>query len=93
LFKIATQGVSLWHFHLYMYCNPNWFISSIFPLSTLVLFFWWFQQVWKFYINSCIEYINHIHLLCFLLLPSPSHTGHPLVWPIFHNTAAFVLGL
>jgi hypothetical protein len=28
----------LWHFHIY---NWNWF--SIFLLSTLVLFLWWFQ--------------------------------------------------
>jgi hypothetical protein len=45
LFKIATQGASLWHFHVYMYYNPNWFISSVFLLSTLVLFFWWFLLV------------------------------------------------
>jgi hypothetical protein len=30
LFKITTQVVSLWHFHVYMYYNPNWFISSFF---------------------------------------------------------------
>jgi hypothetical protein len=45
LFNIATQGVSLWHFHIYMYYNLNWFIPSIFLLSTLVLFLWWLQQV------------------------------------------------
>jgi hypothetical protein len=44
LFKIAIQRVSLWHFHAYMYYNPNWFIS-IFLLSTLVPFIQWFQQV------------------------------------------------
>jgi hypothetical protein len=44
LFKIALQGVSLWHFHVRMYYNPNWFISSILLLFTLVPF-WWFQQV------------------------------------------------
>jgi hypothetical protein len=38
LFRIAIQGVSLWHFHVYMYCIPDWFISSIFLLSTLVPF-------------------------------------------------------
>jgi hypothetical protein len=38
LFKIAIlQGVSLWHFHVYMCHNLNWFILSIFPLSTLLL--------------------------------------------------------
>jgi hypothetical protein len=38
LFKIVIQGVSLWHFHLYMYYNPLWFITSIFVLSTLAPF-------------------------------------------------------
>jgi hypothetical protein len=45
LFKIATQGVSLCHFHVYMYYSSSWFISSIFHLSTLVPFLWWFQQI------------------------------------------------
>jgi hypothetical protein len=36
--KVATQGCSLWYFHVYMYYKPNWFISSIFLHSTLVLF-------------------------------------------------------
>jgi hypothetical protein len=43
LLKIGTQGVSLWHFHVYMYYNMIWFISSIF-LPTLVPFFWCFSQ-------------------------------------------------
>jgi hypothetical protein len=45
LFKTALQGVSLWHFHDFYVCvyyNPNWFMTSIFLLSTLVLFLWWF---------------------------------------------------
>jgi hypothetical protein len=33
------KGVFLWHFHIYAYYNLNWFISSIFLLSTLVSFF------------------------------------------------------
>jgi hypothetical protein len=45
LFKIAIQGVSLWHFNVHMYYNLNWFIPSIFLLSTLVSFLWWFQQI------------------------------------------------
>jgi hypothetical protein len=45
LFKIVTQEVSLWHFHVYMYFKLNWFVASIFLLSTLVSFLWWFQQV------------------------------------------------
>jgi hypothetical protein len=52
--KIATQGVSLRHFHEYMYYSLNWFIFSIFLLSTLVPFLC-FQQVFKFYNDSCIE--------------------------------------
>jgi hypothetical protein len=32
LFKVATNGVSLWHFHVYMYYNPNWFFSIFFFL-------------------------------------------------------------
>jgi hypothetical protein len=55
LFKIAIQGISLWHFHVYMYYNLNWFIPSIFLLSILVPFLWWFQQVQKICIYSCIE--------------------------------------
>jgi hypothetical protein len=38
LFKIATQGVSLWHFHVYMNYSLIWFTSSIFLFSTLVNF-------------------------------------------------------
>jgi hypothetical protein len=38
LFKISIQGVLLWHF-------MNWFIPSIFLLSTLVAFSWRFCQV------------------------------------------------
>jgi hypothetical protein len=45
LLKIAVQGVSLWHFHVYVYYNLQWFISCICLLSTLVCFLWWFQQV------------------------------------------------
>jgi hypothetical protein len=30
LFKITIQGVSLWHFYVYMYYNLNWFVPSIF---------------------------------------------------------------
>jgi hypothetical protein len=45
LSKISVQGVSLWHFYVRMYYNLNWFISSIFLLSTLAPFLWWFQQV------------------------------------------------
>jgi hypothetical protein len=45
LLKIAIQGVSLWHFHVYLYYSPNWFISYIFLHFTLVPFLWLFQLV------------------------------------------------
>jgi hypothetical protein len=45
LVKIAIQDISLWCFHAYMYYNANWFIPSIFLLSTLVPFLSWFQQI------------------------------------------------
>jgi hypothetical protein len=35
----------LWYFHVYMYYNPYWFISSNFLHSTLVTFLLWFQPV------------------------------------------------
>jgi hypothetical protein len=38
--KIATQGVSLWYFHVCMYYNPNWFISSNFLHSALIPLLW-----------------------------------------------------
>jgi hypothetical protein len=38
--KVATWGISLWYFYMYMYYNPNWFISSNFLHSTLVPFLW-----------------------------------------------------
>jgi hypothetical protein len=39
LFKVYLERVSLWHFHVYMYCIPNWFIPSIAPfyLSHLLM--------------------------------------------------------
>jgi hypothetical protein len=54
-----------------MYYNPNWVIS-IFLLSTLVPFLWWFQQVQKFYIHSCIgsESIILTFLASFFYPPS-----------------------
>jgi hypothetical protein len=43
LFKITLQVVFLWHFHVYMFYNSNWFMPSVFFLSTLVPYLWWFQ--------------------------------------------------
>jgi hypothetical protein len=52
LFKIALQGVSLWYFHENMYYSLNWFISSIFLLSTLIPFLWW----WNFFLENSACY-------------------------------------
>jgi hypothetical protein len=30
LFKMAPQVLSLWHFHVYMHYNSNWFMPSVF---------------------------------------------------------------
>jgi hypothetical protein len=40
--KVATQGISLWYIHVYIYCKPNWLLSSVFLHYTLVPFLWWF---------------------------------------------------
>jgi hypothetical protein len=36
--KVATQGVSLFYFHVYIYYNPSRFIASNFLHSSLVSF-------------------------------------------------------
>jgi hypothetical protein len=69
LFKITIQGVSLWHFHVCMYYNPNWFIPSIFlPFSPLLMVI---STVLKIIYSLLYKkYMNHIHLLNFpLTLP------------------------
>jgi hypothetical protein len=76
-----------------VYYNTNCFIYFIFLHITLVPFLWWIQPVLTFYIHSCIETtIDHIRLN-FLLLPYPSLCDFPLLWPVFHSIAIFVLGL
>jgi hypothetical protein len=92
LFKIATQGVSSWHFHVELYYNTNWFISSIFILNTFRPFLMVISTSFKILYSFLYrEYINHIHLLASFFYPSPLLCYHPLAWPIFHNIAIFVL--
>jgi hypothetical protein len=84
----------LWHFHVYMYYNPNWFIFSIFLHSTLLPSLWWFQLIYKFYIHSCIESTSTIFTFLFSFFYPISLVGDlPLVWPILYNIVIFVLGL
>jgi hypothetical protein len=76
LFRIATQGDSLWHFHVYMYYSSIWFMyfSSFYlsPFFIVVL-----TSLKILYSLLYREYINHICLLNYLLLPSLSN-----MWPL-----------
>jgi hypothetical protein len=69
--KMTFLSVSFPHVRACVYCIPNWFIS-IFFLSTLVPFLWWFQQVKKFYIHSCIDSTSTIFtfLISFFYTPT-----------------------
>jgi hypothetical protein len=93
-FEIKKLSFSLWYFHVYMYYKPRWFISYNFLHTILVLFLWWFQPVYDFCIHSCTDSVS----TTFNLLVSLFYSTHPLcdlplVWPVFHNVAAFVSGL
>jgi hypothetical protein len=64
--------------YIYMYYNPNCFISSLFLLFTLVPLLWMVSTGLKILYSFWYrQYINHIHLLSFLLLPSLSR-----LWPL-----------
>jgi hypothetical protein len=51
--KISIHRVSLWHFHVCMYCIPNWLIPSIFssffhpshPVSALPLVLYYLKNI------------------------------------------------
>jgi hypothetical protein len=92
--KIATQGVSLWYFHAYMCYTHNWFVSTNYLHSTYSFSYGGFSQFRNLYIHSCIETISSIFkfLVSFFYPTPPVHDLH-LLWPVFHNIAAFVLGL
>jgi hypothetical protein len=82
--KVAIQGISLWYFHVYVYYNPNWFISSIFFSFYLSSFLMVVSASLKILYSFLYrEYINHIHVLSFLLLPYPSHMWLPLTMTSF----------
>jgi hypothetical protein len=74
LYKIAMQGVLLWHFHVCMYYYLNWFIPSIFLLSSLVSpSYGDFKRLKILYSFLHMKYINHVHLLNLLVLSPLSH--------------------
>jgi hypothetical protein len=77
-----------WHY------NPKWFISCNVLHSILVSFLMVVSAGLRFlYSFLYMEYINHIQVFSFLLLPYPSCAWSPIVWPVLHNIATFVLGL
>jgi hypothetical protein len=71
LFKIAIQGVSLWHFYVYMYYKSNWFISLFF-LSTFSPFLIVISTGFKILHSFLYRKYIHIHLVNFFLLSSLS---------------------
>jgi hypothetical protein len=72
----------LWHFHVYMYYNPSWFISSIFLHPN------------EFYVYSYIESTATIFtFLTSFFYPSSLVCDLTLAWPVFHNIVLFVSGL
>jgi hypothetical protein len=81
LFKIATQGavfpcdISMSIYVLYL----KWVYFSSFDLSCFLMVVSTGLKILVSFLYR--EYINHIHLLNFLLFPYPSH-----VWPTFSVT-------
>jgi hypothetical protein len=71
LFKILHREFACGrHFLVYMYYSPVWFIS-IFLLSTLAPFLWYFPWVKIFYIHSCIESTSTIFTFLISFFYSP----------------------
>jgi hypothetical protein len=82
LFCLSTQGVSLWHFQIYMCCNPNWF-SSFYLSPILMVVSTGFKILYSFFYRECI---NHIHLLYFQLKRSQPkmkmYIYHPVIFRV-----------
>jgi hypothetical protein len=87
LFKIATQGISLWHFRVYL-VHLFYFSSFYFSLSLMVVSI----SLRILYLFLHREYINLFTLTSFFY-PPLLMCDLPLVGPVFHNIATFVLGL
>jgi hypothetical protein len=90
LFKIAMQGVSLWHFNVYMYYNLNWFIPFIFLLNFLIFLLsallMMISTGLKFFIHSCIGKKSTIFTFLTSFFYSPSSVSDlSLAWSVFHN--------
>jgi hypothetical protein len=77
LFMMIIQGVSLWHFHICVFCECALYPSFVHPLHYSPFYHSPLPIVvstgWNFlYSYLYRKYINHIHLLFFLHLPSLS---------------------
>jgi hypothetical protein len=76
LFKIASQGVPLWHIHVHIHIYSalvHFFYFSSFYLSPLFMVAaTGLKTLYSFLYR---EHLNHIHLLNFLLLHTLSHMG------------------
>jgi hypothetical protein len=94
LFKITIQGVSLWQLHIYVYYNPNWFITSIFSPFYLSLFLTVistnFKILYSFLYRKCINHI--LNFLTSFFYPFSPVIDLPFVWPAFHNIAYICIG-
>jgi hypothetical protein len=94
LFKIATQGVSLWYFHVYMYHSPSWFFSIFLLFFYLCSFLIGVSTGLRFYIHSYLESIStRFTFLTSFFYPPPLICNLSLVWTVFHNIVAFSLDL
>jgi hypothetical protein len=85
-FRISIQRVSLWHFHVYMYCVPNWFILFICLLYTLVLFggLTLVSSAGLKILYSFL-YRKYITFFTFFFYSPPPINILPLMWLIFHS--------
>jgi hypothetical protein len=83
LCTIATQRVSLWHFHVYTYYHLNCFIICFSPFYFSPLFMVISTGLKILYSFLYRKYINLIHLLNFLLLCSFTSLWPLLACPVF----------
>jgi hypothetical protein len=74
LHKIAIQGISLWHFHVYGISSSPLFFSFLSSSPSYGDFNRFKNSIFNLY----RKYINQVHLLNFLLLPSLSCKWPPL---------------
>jgi hypothetical protein len=87
---MVIQGASLWHFLIYIYYTPNWFVSSII-LFALVLLLQWFQLVWMLHIHTCIESTSTIFTFFTFFIYSPLPiSALPLARPDLHSSPSLL---